>query len=126
RAWINTEWMKKVNVEMPKTTDDLYQILKAFAENDPNNNGKKDEIGMVGSRSGWAQLPIVYLMNSFVYANPDKNYLNVRDGKIIASFVQPEWKQGLEFMHKLVSEGLLSPLSFTQDQTQMRALINMD
>ncbi len=125
RFWVNSEWMTKLNLKTPATTDELYDVLKAFVEKDPNGNGKKDEIGIVGSKDGWAQNPMVYLMNSFIYANPDKSYLDVKDEKILASFTQPEWKQGLEYMNKLVKEGLLSPLSFTQDQTQMKALINV-
>lgn len=125
RAWINNEWLEKLSLEMPETTDELYTVLKAFAEGDPNGNGKKDEIGVIGSTNGWAQNPRVYLMNAFIYADPAKGYLLVEDGKIIPAFTQPEWKQGLEYMHKLVQEGLFSALSFTQDETQMKALINV-
>jgi putative aldouronate transport system substrate-binding protein len=125
RFWMNSQWMEKLNLKAPTTTDELYTVLKAFVEKDPNGNGKKDEIGIIGSKDGWAQDPMVYLMNSFLYANPDKNYLDVKDGKIISSFTQPEWKQGLEYMNKLVKEGLLSPLTFTQDGTQLKALINV-
>jgi putative aldouronate transport system substrate-binding protein len=35
------------------------------------------------------------------------------DGKIEVSFNKPEWKQGLEYMHKLYAEGLLAAESFT-------------
>lgn len=126
RAWINSAWLEKLNLQAPATTDELYEVLKAFAEKDPNGNGKKDEIGIVGSKNGWGQNPLVYLMNSFIYANPDKGYLNVEDGQIVASFVQPEWKQGLEYMYKLVKDGLLSPLSFTQDSNQLKALVNVE
>lgn len=125
RFWINSAWMKKLNLQIPKTTDELYAMLKAFAEKDPNGNGKKDEIGLIGSKDGWAQNPMVYLMNSFIYANADKSYFAVNNGKIITSYTQPEWKQGLEYMNKLVKDGLLSPLSFTQDQTQMKGLVNV-
>jgi putative aldouronate transport system substrate-binding protein len=125
RAWVLQDWLKAVGKEVPTTTDELYDVLKAFTQKDINGNGKKDEIGIVGG-TGWAQDPIVYLMNSFLYANKNNNYFDVKDGKIIASFVQPEWKAGLEYINKLVSEGLLSPLSFTQDNTQLKSLINVE
>lgn len=125
RAWINADWLDKLNLETPRTTDELHRVLKAFAEQDPNGNGKKDEIGMVGSTNGWSQNVRVFLMNAFLYADPAKGYLDVQDGKIFPSFTQPEWKEGLEYMNRLVAEGLLSPLSFTQDETQMKALINV-
>ena len=34
---------------MPTTTDEFYQVLKAFKEQDPNGNGKADEIPMTTS-----------------------------------------------------------------------------
>jgi putative aldouronate transport system substrate-binding protein len=125
RFWINSEWMKKLDLKAPTTTDELYSVLKAFVEKDPNGNGKKDEIGMIGSKDGWGQNPMIYLMNSFIYANPDKNYFDVKNGKVTTAYTQPEWREGLEYMNKLVKDGLLAPLTFTQDQTQMKALINV-
>lgn len=125
RAWISSEWLTKLNLKAPTTTSELETFLKAVVAGDPNGNGKKDEIGIVGSTDGWGQNPLPFLMNSFLYANPDKNYFDVKNGKVFASFTQSEWKQGLEFMHQLVTEGLLSPLSFTQNQTQLKALVNV-
>lgn len=125
RTYINLDWMNKAGVTAPTTTDEFYEVLKTFATTDMNGNGKQDEIAMAGG-SGWGQDPIVYLMNAFLYANPDKAYLDVKDGKIIASFTQPEWKNGLEYINKLVSEGLLSPLSFTQDGTQLKSMVNVE
>lgn len=125
RSWINSAWLEKLNLKAPTTTDELVTVLKAFAEKDPNGNGKKDEIGIVGNQQGWATSVIPTIMNAFIFANPDKGYFTVNNGKVIPAFTQPEWKQGLEFMNQLVKDGLLSKLSFTQDNTQMKALINV-
>lgn len=43
---IRQDWLKKLNLQTPKTTEELYQVAKAFAENDPDGNGKKDTYGM--------------------------------------------------------------------------------
>ena len=45
-AWINVDWLKKLNLPMPQTTDDLVKVLEAFKTQDPNGNGKQDEIPM--------------------------------------------------------------------------------
>ena len=38
---INTEWLEKVGMDMPTTTEEFYQVLKAFKEaGDLNGNGK--------------------------------------------------------------------------------------
>ena len=39
--WVNSEWLKKVGMDVPKTTDEFKEMLKRFKETDLNGNGKK-------------------------------------------------------------------------------------
>lgn len=126
RMWVNNDWLQKLGLEMPHTLDAFTEVARAFATQDPNGNGKADEIAIVGSKDGWAQKPFAYIMNAFTYANPDKQYFAVEDGKIVPAFTKEEWLQGLEYMKALVDEGLFSPLSFTQDGAQLKALIGVE
>lgn len=123
RAWINTTWLDALGLKMPTTTEEFYNTLKAFKEQDPNGNGIQDEIPMMGSSNGWNQNPIPFLMNAFVYTDPGKNYVYVEDRKIVPAFTKEEWKEGLIYINSLVSEGLISPLSFTQDVTQFKTIL---
>lgn len=43
---VRTDWLKKLGLPMPETTEDLYKVAKAFAEQDPDGNGKKDTYGL--------------------------------------------------------------------------------
>ena len=123
RYWINQTWLDKLGLDMPTTTEEFYEVLKAFKTQDPNGNGKADEIPLIGSKDGWNQRPQDFLMNAFVYANNDQKYLMVKDGKVMASYTQPEWRDGLEYMNMLCTEGLLDPMSYTQDVKQLKALL---
>ncbi len=40
---VRKDWLKKLNLEEPKTLDDYYKVLKAFTEQDPDGNGKKKD-----------------------------------------------------------------------------------
>lgn len=42
--WINKTWLDNLGLEAPTTVDELYDVLVAFRDNDPNGNGQKDEI----------------------------------------------------------------------------------
>ena len=45
KLFINKKWLENVNMEVPTTTEELYQLLKAFKEQDANGNGDpNDEI----------------------------------------------------------------------------------
>lgn len=45
-AVIRQDWLNKLNLTAPTTTEELYQVAKAFAEKDPDGNGKKDTYGL--------------------------------------------------------------------------------
>ena len=42
--FIRQDWLDKLGLSIPKTSDELYNVLIAFRDRDPNGNGKKDEI----------------------------------------------------------------------------------
>ncbi|UJF34295.1 extracellular solute-binding protein [Paenibacillus hexagrammi] len=39
--YIRTDWLKKLNLQKPTTLDEFFAVARAFAENDPDGNGKK-------------------------------------------------------------------------------------
>lgn len=43
---IRQDWLDKLKLTTPKTTEELYQVAKAFAEQDPDGNGQKDTYGL--------------------------------------------------------------------------------
>ncbi len=120
RMWINETWLNKLNLKMPKTTDDYFNVLKAFKEKDPNDNGKNDELPLISSAN---RSPVSFLMNAFIYSNSDNDYLLDNNGTLEAAFVKPEWKQGVEYIAKLVKNGLLDPATFTQNDNQLRQIM---
>lgn len=43
--YIRKDWLEKLNLQMPKTTKDLFEVLHAFTYEDPDGNGQDDTIG---------------------------------------------------------------------------------
>lgn len=130
KLWINKAWLDKLGLKMPTTTDEFYEVLKAFKERDPNGNGKKDEIPLTGSDDMWAGNIASFLMNSFIIDDQiDKDsgtFLQVKDGKVDLVANKPEWKQGLLYLNKLYKEGLIDPASFTQNADAIQQLANRE
>jgi len=125
KMWINKTWLDTLGLEMPETTDDFYNVLKAFKEQDPNGNGKADEIPLSGCLDWWHTNVDGFLMNAFIY-NDGGNRLNLVDGKVIPAFTQDEWKEGLKYLNMLFVEGLLDPEAFVQGPEQLRQLVEND
>ena len=95
-------------------------MLKAFKEEDPNGNGKQDEIPWTASGLG-------QVMNSLYGAwglrNRGIDHGNVdmdeENGKLRFIPVQPEYREMLEYLNKLYTEGLLDQEIFTMDVPQL-------
>jgi putative aldouronate transport system substrate-binding protein len=122
RMSIYKPWLDSLGLDIPKTTDELYNVLKAFKEKDPNGNSKNDEIPMAGYNSKIG-LPQSFLMNSFIYYSAYDEYYVDGNGKIVIPYIQEEWRNGLRYINKLFSEGLIAAETFTQDNNQLKSMI---
>lgn len=68
KLWINQEWLETLGLEMPQTTEDYAEVLRAFKNEDPNGNGEADEVPLSGSATqGWHGSPDEFFMGSFIY-----------------------------------------------------------
>lgn len=118
KMWINTEWLDRLDLEMPTTTDELYDVLVAFRDRDPNGNGIADEIPLSGAIGTWDAEPEYSLMNSFVPTDRS-SFVFVEDGVVKFSATDDRYREGLAYIKKLYDEGLLDPACFTQDLNQL-------
>jgi putative aldouronate transport system substrate-binding protein len=124
RINIYEPWLKNLGLSMPETTDEFLEVLRMFRDRDPNGNGRKDEIPLVSFNTNMGTNYLYALMSPFVYTQT--NFWLVENGKIGVAFTDPGWRDGIRYSKRLLDEGFLSPLSFTQDQNQMTALISPD
>jgi fructooligosaccharide transport system substrate-binding protein len=127
KLWINSTWLKKLNLPMPKTTEELRAVLRAFKTRDPNGNGKADEIPMTTDTQDGAL--IAYLMGAFAFdpvgANNGVRSLLVLNGdKVDTPVNKPNWREGLKYINSLYKEGLIDPASFTQNAEALQATGN--
>ncbi|WP_433167009.1 ABC transporter substrate-binding protein [Kribbella sp. CA-247076] len=117
KLWMNSTWLKKLGLEQPKTTEDMVKVLRAFKTQDPNGNGKADEIPLTASVRS-ALIP--YFMNAFIY-NPqgasgyNNSTLVLNDGKVDVQANKDGWREGLKYLNSLYKEGLIDKGAFTQN-----------
>lgn len=110
---INTAWLDKLGLDMPTTLDELHDVLTAFKTQDPNGNGQADEIPFSFMFNWWCA-DISDFFGAF--GMPDNaQHRIVRDGQVIFTAVQPEYKEAIQYFNGWVNEGLIDEESFTQD-----------
>ena len=115
---INTKWLENLGLEMPTTTEEFYNVLKAFKEQDANGNGDpNDEIPLSFSPTN---KNINYMMGWFGAAC-DEYGMTMEDGEIEFVANTEEFKEGVKYLNKLYSEGLIDSEAFTQDSSQWKA-----
>ncbi len=118
--WVYQPWMEKLDAEIPTTTDEFYELLKRFRDEDPNGNGKKDEIPMLARGIAGNAGIESYIMNSFVSDGTDR--LSMVDGKVFFSADTDEYRAGLRYLRKLYEEGLFYRDSFVADRTALTSI----
>ncbi|WP_348619737.1 ABC transporter substrate-binding protein [Paenibacillus polymyxa] len=117
---INKNWLDKLGLKVPQTLDEYTQALIAFKTKDPNGNGKADEIPLSFMHMQWCS-DIAGIFGAF--GIPDNlEHRIVREGKVIFTASQPQYKEALKYIHdNWYKQGLIDPESFTQDAAQYLA-----
>lgn len=122
-AAINKTWLDKLGLEMPTTIDELHDVLVAFRDNDPNGNGKKDEIPLVSADEIWRCIGMPWLLNAYIYLF-DEYPWNVDNGTVYMAYNQDEYREGLKTLNAWYKEGLISPLSFSMTTKEEYKALN--
>ncbi|MBO9606951.1 MAG: extracellular solute-binding protein [Paenibacillaceae bacterium] len=103
------DWLKKLNLEVPTTLGEWEKVLTAFRDNDPNGNGKKDEI------------PLLYDVSNMEYSMAflgayGISYSFFQDGgKVKYGPSEPQYKDFLSLMNKWYKAGLIDKDYMTVD-----------
>jgi len=114
--WVNRTWMENVGItKLPETTEELYTLLKAFKEKDPNKNGKADEIPLISDKLNDTRTA---LLASFGHLSQG---IEVIEGKVQYGAATDGYREYLKFMNRLYAEKLLDPETFTQQYADMDA-----
>ena len=124
KMWVYMPWLEELDLDVPETTQEFYEMLSAFRNEDPNNTGRVDTIPLAGAESGaWNAHPLsAFIMSSFIYTNP-ANFLKRTNGEVRFVANTDEWREGVRYMRRLYQEGLLMPDSFTQGGDQLRSVV---
>lgn len=113
--WYNGEWLKALNVkELPKTTDEFYELLVRFRDEDPNGNGKKDEIPFTDEKMDSR----LWLLGAFGLT--DRSIEEI-DGTVVYAPITENYKEFLIYMNKLYSEKLIDQEVYSQSNEQKKA-----
>lgn len=122
KLWLNEAWLENLNLDKPTTTEEFKSVLQAFKTQDPNGNGKADEIPITGATGTWAADIHLYLLNAFGYF--DESLVKLQDDTFTGCANTVEMQDGLRYIRDLYNEGLIDPAALTQNAAQLAAIGN--
>lgn len=105
---IREDWLKKLNLQIPQTTEELYQVAKAFAENDPDGNGEKDTYGIAISFQSGQVVDQIFQATRWV----------VKDGTVTRNW--DNFTAVTDFKKRLFDEGIIDK-DFLNDKNGAKA-----
>lgn len=115
-GWINQAWLTKLGLEHPKNAEELYNVLKAFKEQDPNGNGKADEIPLSFiSNDDGNDLKMLFAAFGDGTGDNGDHLVVDDDGKVQFTANTESYKKAIKFFNKAYEEGLIDTESFEQD-----------
>lgn len=126
KMYMRQDWLDKLNLQMPTTTEELREVLKAFVTGDPNGNGEADEIGLTGATTWNTMLEYCLLGWSFQNIKPDFWLYLTDAGEVDFAARTEAYREGLRYIKSLYDEGLIDPAAFSQKDDQMAQTVRQD
>ncbi|MGP4041864.1 extracellular solute-binding protein [Gracilibacillus sp. D59] len=111
------DWAENLGLEAPTNTDELFEMFRAFTEDDPNENGKDDTIGVAAASD------LVYggfKFTSSYFGTP--NNWGEKDGELLPEFMFDSYIDTMDFFKKLRENGYVNldfPATSQSDQNDM-------
>lgn len=120
--FIRQDWLENLNLEVPKTMDELKEVAHAFTYEDPDGNGKDDTYGLaldgvdvltdsIGTASG--------IFEGFG-ACPDSMKFIEKDGEVVwGGSLSEAMKNGLTLLQDMYKDGSITADFITMDSNSI-------
>ena len=99
---IRGDWLDALNMDVPTTTEEWYDTMVAFRDQDPGNLGELN----IPCGMAMAEISFGYFNMLYSFVNPE---LTSKDLTLTYPFLYDGYKDGVKFVNKCYNEGLISP-----------------
>jgi len=100
---IRQDWLDKLNLDVPATIEEWYEVLKAFKEKDPNGNQLQDEIPLALNKDNSS----LYNFAGAWGVRAKNFYISPNSGVMTYGPLEKNYLDYISTMHKWYVEGLI-------------------
>jgi putative aldouronate transport system substrate-binding protein len=108
--WIRQDWLDKLGLKAPTTTEELIEVAKKFKDADPDGNGKADTVPIVFNGNA------VQIIRSHFMVNENQWYLE--EGKLKFGRTLDRYKDSIAYQKSLFDQGLIDKEYITDSNFQ--------
>ncbi|MGG4035946.1 extracellular solute-binding protein [Paenibacillus cisolokensis] len=116
------DWLDNLGLDAPQTADELYAVMKAFVEDDPDGNGKRDTVAFAGQVNASDMGTLARFEQFFTKSTGE---WALRDGELVFTALLPETREALEYLNRAYHDGLIpadfASLKLTQVKDMFKA-----
>jgi putative aldouronate transport system substrate-binding protein len=117
RLVIRTDWLEALDLDVPETIEDIYDVALAFKQNDVDGLGSNNVIPIIACNAlDWNFHPF---MGAFGVMK-DQWYLDEDTGQVMNYNVHPNMKEFLEWTQRAYAAGLIDQDFITQKELNMK------
>lgn len=116
--YIRTDWMEALDLEDPKTVEDVLAIMEAFTKNDPDGNGVDDTYATYVDNGMWTQLEGFFWM-----FNAYPNGFILKDDILQYGGIQPEAKEALRALANMYATGQIDPEFYVKNFATAKEIV---
>ena len=125
--WVRKDWLDALNLQPPKTLDEIINVAQQFMQKDPGGNGPGNTIGIncyrewafQGYANQYGMEPICYSYGAYPAA-----WVFNDSGEAVYGSVQPEMKEALRKIRSMFETGILDPECFYQGWEEVWGNVN--
>ncbi len=115
---VRKDWLDKLGLSVPKTTDELLAVMRAFTFDDPDGNGKDDTYGYgafqeINNYEAWPGRRLEPIFGAF---GVDGTW-NMTASNAGLNILKPEFFDAMTMLKQMVDEGIIDPnwLAYKKD-----------
>ncbi|MGG4552715.1 extracellular solute-binding protein [Paenibacillus sp. FSL W8-0186] len=101
---VRKDWLDKLGLPVPNTTDELMQVAKAFTEQDPDGNGVKDTTGFMDR----SDLVFGAFKTLSSYFGTPSVWSVSEDGQVTPEFESEGYLKTMDYMKELYDNGYIN------------------
>ncbi|MCL2527266.1 MAG: extracellular solute-binding protein [Defluviitaleaceae bacterium] len=101
RLWYRADWARDLGLDTPQTTDDLWNMLEAFQNEQPGGNGPVFAMTAPGN---WTLTAMIAM-----FSGHDMDGWSYYEGQWIPNFANPAQLVGLQWLRDAYQAGFIDP-----------------